>query len=1216
MKTRLLLSVGFAITAMLTSCLSEPDFEPVAEGSIQIKVSGSINQLQTKVNAQGFEDGDALGLYAVNYENSNQTPGTLQDEGNQADHVKYVFDESNSKWNSVHPVYYKDENTNVDIYAFYPYAEPSSVTAYNFEVQKDQSIVKSNNKLGGYEASDFLWGKSENVVPTEAAVKVRLSHKMAGVYVVLEEGTGFEEAGDFDLLDKKILVTGTTRKASINLCDGTVSPIGDAQSTGIVMAPQSDGSFRAVVVPQPVDAGVKLFAITIGGVNYSFSKSENYEYKSGKLSKFTIKVNRKYPSGEYELILADTQIIDWKEDINTYEGEARQYYCVHCEEPGTLDSLIKTDKKNPDKIKNLKVSGNINIADFYFMRDSMAILQSVNLKEASVKASAGVYCDFNGKRYFKVFDGYFNTADEVWSKLKMLYPDCDVHGHFGPYMCGDDEIPPSALDNKSTLVNFVFPEVVHKIGGHAFYQCSLLTGALIIPNDVKEICRAAFFKCSNLSSVSLPEGLVTIEGQAFEECNSLSSLLLPSTLKYIGECAFSGCHGIVGNLLLPDGLEFLGNGAFGDCHRLTGDLKIPESITTLYSYTFGNCGFNGRLIMHDNLKLSDDFAPNNSHGVWGHGPFYNCGFQGELVLPSTITKIPKSCFTGNQFSTIAAFPDDILEIGDHAFMECQRLMGTIELPQSLISLGSNAFTHCCQIQGLILPSDLGVIKTGAFQNCYQLNNIVCKSLNPPVIQSSAFDGVPKDNFTVEVPSGSVKLYQSDSNWKEFMRIAAHYDFSLDRSRCRALNSSKTQTCVLRAPANYSWSLDSKPEWITVTPTSGTGKAEISIIYDEMAESEVGEIYVPRYHDYGDYDRDDVFAGREGEIVFKLDDVEEYTVSLEVEQFDYDHQDGDVIQLHKATQGKGVNIVFMGDCYDAKDIASEAYINDIYEAYGHFFSVEPYKSYKDYFNVYAVFGESTDSGVGTVNTVRDAKFGSQYSLSGISPDFGICYEYAAKADPDLNMSQTLIVMIENTTEYGGICYMWGDGSAVACCPKSADAYPYDFRGIVQHEAGGHGFGKLADEYIYHNTFIQSCPCACCNHVEELEAYKSLGWYKNIELTGDINEVGWSHMIFDSKYSNYVDVFEGGYFHARGVYRSEATSCMNNNIPYFSAISRQAIVERIMDYAGEEFDMSSFYEKDNDDMGPTTKSSIYDLNMPAINSGKQHAPVYMGDRPDFL
>ena len=103
MKIRHLLFASFAMAAMLTSCLSEPDFEPV-EGGIPIKVDGSVNQLPTKVNAQGFEDGDALGLYAVNYENSNQTPGTLRDEGNQADHVKYVFDEKNWKWNPVRPV--------------------------------------------------------------------------------------------------------------------------------------------------------------------------------------------------------------------------------------------------------------------------------------------------------------------------------------------------------------------------------------------------------------------------------------------------------------------------------------------------------------------------------------------------------------------------------------------------------------------------------------------------------------------------------------------------------------------------------------------------------------------------------------------------------------------------------------------------------------------------------------------------------------------------------------------------------------------------------------------------------------------------------------------------------------------------------------------------------------------------------------------------------
>ena len=209
------------------------------------------------------------------------------------------------------------------------------------------------------------------------------------------------------------------------------------------------------------------------------------------------------------------------------------------------------------------------------------------------------------------------------------------------------------------------------------------------------------------------------------------------------------------------------------------------------------------------------------------------------------------------------------------------------------------------------------------------------------------------------------------------------------------------------------------------------------------------------------------------------------------------------------------------------------------------------------------------------------------------------------------------MIENTSTYDGVCYMYGDGSALAVCPKSADAYPYDFRGIVQHEAGGHGFGKLGDEYVYHNAFISTCTCTDCGHVNDFTIYKSRDWYRNLELSGDVNEVAWSHLIFNPKYSNVVDVYEGGYYHSRGVYRSEPTSCMNNNIPYFSAVSRQAIVERIMEYAGEEFTLEKFYANDSDAFGATTKS-ISDIHQiyPLFNNGRQHAPVYMGESPEFL
>ena len=404
----------------------------------------------------------------------------------------------------------------------------------------------------------------------------------------------------------------------------------------------------------------------------------------------------------------------------------------------------------------------------------------------------------------------------------------------------------------------------------------------------------------------------------------------------------------------------------------------------------------------------------------------------------------------------------------------------------------------------------------------------------------------------------------------------------------------------------------------MTPSSGTGKTEVTVTFDEMAPADAAQISVEMTHPtYAYQTTTKKLNGRAGEITFALEG-RDYRTKMTVEQFDYQYGDGDVITLNEATKGDGVDLVFLGDCYDAADIAAGNYLADLQEAVGHYFALEPYKTYKDYFNVYAVLGVSDDSGMGTLNTIKDAKFGSTFGEKNlVQPDMNMCFEYACKAPIDDDIAQTLVVLVENTTEYGGVCYMYGDGTAVACCPKSADAYPYDFRGIVQHEAGGHGFGKLADEYIYHNAFISTCTCTDgCGHVKDFLDNKNRGWYANLEFTGDMHEVGWSHFIFHPKYSNVVDIYEGGYFHTRGVYRSEPTSCMNNNIPYYSAISRQAMVERIMEYAGETFDLEEFIAKDVTTAGPTTKSGL-DL-MPVetmYDNGKQHAPVYMGDKPDF-
>ena len=578
--------------------------------------------------------------------------------------------------------------------------------------------------------------------------------------------------------------------------------------------------------------------------------------------------------------------------------------------------------------------------------------------------------------------------------------------------------------------------------------------------------------------------------------------------------------------------------------------------------------------------------------------FYGARLKGELNIPSTVATIGNRAFQFTQFNGNLILPSELISLGSSVFQGCSRLSGVIEIPSSIVAIQSLLFASCTSLEGIILHKDVEVIENNAFASCSGLNSIVCKAKNPPVIDASSFRGVAKDNVTVEVPEASVTQYRNASNWSEFKRFAAHREFSISRNLFRTLNAAHSKTFVLRAPAGENWSVESKPDWVEISVLSGTGKCELTVSTTALTRGE---------------------GNRSGEIVFLLDG-KDYRSTMTVEQYDYQYGDGDLITLQKAGTGNGVNIVLLADCFDAKDISEGKYLQAIQDAYGYFFDIEPYLTYKDYFNVYGVFGMSADSGMGTVNTIREARFGSQYTLkAGVSPDFSTTFAAACTAPIDDNVSRTLVVMVENSSDYSGLTYMWGDGSAVSVVPMSTDPAPYDFRGLVHHEAGGHGFGKLADEYIYHNAFVQACGCQCCGHVGEINAMKSCGFYENISLSGNMQDVPWSHLIFDPQYSNTVDVYEGAFYHSRGVFRSEPTSCMHNNIPYYNAVSREAMVKRIMDYAGQPYSFESFKALDREALpSVSTKGG----EMPSFKdsgiSGSQFSqmpPKYMGDKPSF-
>ena len=1131
--------LGVLSIGTFTSCSDEWEgAEDVSKEMNRISLSGEIEQVAiSRVNDSGFCDGDVMGVYIVDYQGSE--PGELQNDGNRGNNVRHTFDESTQKWNSAYDVYWKDKTTHIDVYGYYPFGSPENVTAYEFEVQKDQSQDTSSESMGGYEASDFLWGKAADVAPTANVIRLPLKHKMSSAKITLVEGEGFAD-GEWVSLEKGVLVKNVKQNAIINLATGEVVATGDVASTGIIPY-QKDDYFRAIVVPQTVSAGTVLFSLTVDGMPYTFKKNETFAYISGKMHNFSIKVDKKEETGDYTFTLLGESIVAWENDDVSHDAIMKEYVVIESE-AGLLKEAIVAAGKDYKKLRNLKITGEIKDLDFYFMRDEMDMLSALNLKE--VKIVAGEIGS----------NGWYDSENK------------------------EDQIPVSAFNNsgggKETLTNIVLPDKLTSIASMAFRECRNLTGSLIIPEGVVEIQQGAFTGCSSFNgTLSLPSTLKYIgitsssdlsDNEAndyshgvFYECSFVCELVIPENVEVIRGFAFSQCKGLYGELRLPAGLKKLGACAFGGCANLTGSITIPQGIVVIPDGCFEDCSFNGNLQLHDGIISI------------GNRAFKGNPLKGELVLPQSLTVLANEVFNGCDFSGELKLPKGLVRIGNNAFGSYWngsnwRLMGVLEIPEGVVSIGEGAFYNCWGLEGVIFPEGLESIRNEAFYQCYGIGSVVSKSSIPPYIMGNAFDGVAKDNFTLEVPQSAITLYQTEPGWMDFKRIAAHHELVCRPSIANAINTECTRNLVLNAEGD--WEVESMPDWCSLSQTSGSQKTELTLTIHEMPKGS---------------------EPRTGEIVFKLKD-KDYTHKCTVSQYDYEYAEDEIITLQKATKGNngGINLIFLGDGFDAKEISEGEYMAAMQEQVENFFGIEPYTTYRDYFNVHTAIAVSPETGIGTVNTIRYAKFETTFTGGvGLKCDYDAVFNYALRI-PEVtkdNLNQSLIIMVPNSTDYGGICQMWADGSAIAFCPMSTYGYPFDTRGVIQHEAGGHGFGKLGDEYIYHNAFIDACDCTCCGHVMALESYFSLGWFQNLSLTGKMHEVPWSHLIFDERYSDIVDIFEGGYMHSRGVFRSEQNSCMNNDIPYYSTISREAIVKRIKAYAGEEYSFEEFVANDSREAG---------------------------------
>lgn len=281
-------------------------------------------------------------------------------------------------------------------------------------------------------------------------------------------------------------------------------------------------------------------------------------------------------------------------------------------------------------------------------------------------------------------------------------------------------------------------------------------------------------------------------------------------------------------------------------------------------------------------------------------------------------------------------------------------------------------------------------------------------------------------------------------------------------------------------------------------------------------------------------------------------------------------DGEVLTLQTATVGKGINMVLVGDGFSDNDMETNGkYKQRMREAVEHFFSEEPYKSFRNRYNIYTVKAISSNNIYEKGSqTIFECKFSEGSTL--IVGNHAKVFEYALKAIPSESTQDLTIITIINSPKYAGTCYMYANNASISYCPivgYNAERY----RQIIVHEAGGHGFAKLADEYFYDRSITEE---AKTNY----SRMRELDWYANADITKDPNTIRWAHLLSDNRYADEVDIFEGCLTFSEGAYRPTNYSVMRENVGGFNAPSREAIFKRIMLLSGETYHYENFVAYD--------------------------------------